>query len=106
MFSHKESARLERIELALQQLNRKVDIMAQGLTDLQAADAALKQLVSVVIAELQTLQQSAGDPDATVESIAQDINASIATIQAAIPAPGATGATGSTGPGPTGSTGA
>ena len=59
----------------------------QGLTDLQAAVAGLQTLQATVIAEIATLQAAAGDPDATVETLAQQINTSVAAIQAAIPAP-------------------
>jgi putative heme iron utilization protein len=57
-----------------------------GLTDLQAAVTALQALQTTVINELQTLSAAAGDPDATVETLAQQINTSVAAIQAAIPA--------------------
>ncbi len=57
-----------------------------GLTDLQAAVAALEAEQTVVVNELATLSAAAGDPDATVETLAQQVNASVAAIQAAIPA--------------------
>ncbi len=57
-----------------------------GLVDLQAAVASLQAEQTAVINEIQSLQSAVGDPDATVETLAQQINASVAAIQAAIPA--------------------
>ena len=66
---------------------REISIMAQqGLTDLQALAASFQTFAAAVVAELTALQASAGDPDATVETLTQQINASVATIQAALPA--------------------
>ena len=60
-----------------------------GLTDLQSAVAALQDFAKTVVAELATLQVAAtaatGDDDATVEDLAGQVNASIATIKAALP---------------------
>ena len=56
-----------------------------GLQNAQAAVAALQALQVTVIAELQALQSAVGDPDATVQTLADQINASVAAIQAAIP---------------------
>ena len=60
-----------------------------GLTDLQSAVAALQDFAKTVVAELATLEAAAtaatGDDDATVESLAEQVNASIATIKAALP---------------------
>jgi hypothetical protein len=67
---------------------RELKTMAnQGLTDLQAAVAGLQALQATVVAEIATLQAAAGDPDATVETLAQQIITSTAAIQAAIPVP-------------------
>ena len=66
---------------------REISIMAQqGLTDLQALATSFQTFAAAVVAELTALQASAGDPDATVETLTQQINASVATIQAALPA--------------------
>ena len=56
-----------------------------GLTDLQSAVAALQDFAKTVVAELATLEAATGDDDATVESLAEQVNASIATIKAALP---------------------
>ena len=56
-----------------------------GLTDLQSAVAALQDFAKTVVAELAALQAATGDDDATVESLAEQVNASIATIKAALP---------------------
>lgn len=65
--------------------------MLKGETDLQTAVGQLTTFASVVATELQTLQAAAtaanGDPDADIETLAQQVNTSIATIQAAMPAP-------------------
>ena len=52
-----------------------------GLSDLQAAVATL---AAAVTAEIAALQAAAGDPDATVESLAQQINASSAALTASL----------------------
>lgn len=70
---------------------RILEKIMSGLSDLQAAVAALQALQTTVISELQTLESAAGDPDATVETLAQQINASVAAIQGALsPAQSAT----------------
>ena len=71
--------RLDAIEATLEKI-------MSGLTDLQAAVAALQAEQTVVVNELATLSAAAGDPDATVETLAQQVNASVTAIQAAIPA--------------------
>jgi hypothetical protein len=61
-------------------LSQGTKIMS-GLTDLQAAVTAL---AAAVTAEISALQAAAGDPDATVESLAQQINASTAALTASL----------------------
>jgi hypothetical protein len=62
----------------------------QGEADLKTAVAALQTFAATVATELTTLQAAStaatGDPDADIETLAQQVNASIATITAAMPA--------------------
>lgn len=103
MFTHDTTIRLERIEQRIEHIAKfliqfKGTVMS-GLTDLQGNAAALKQLELDILAALQNLENAAGDPDATVEDLSQQIGQSIADIRAglnAIPT-GSTGATGATG---------
>lgn len=74
-------------EATAQAILAKVNHMDQGLVDLQTAVASVETMEATVIAELQALQQAAGDPDATVESLAQRINTAVSNINAAIPQP-------------------
>jgi peptidoglycan hydrolase CwlO-like protein len=76
---------LAQITSALAILEAQGIKIMSGLTDMQAAVAALQTLSATVVSELQTLQNAAGDPDATVETLAESINNSMATIQAALP---------------------
>lgn len=61
----------------------------QGISDLQTAVTKLQAFAATVATELSTLQAAssavANDPDADIETLAQQVNASIATIQAAMP---------------------
>ena len=77
--------RLDHIEDMLHVSHINEEKIMSGLSDAQAAVASLQAEQAVVIAELQALQAAAGDPDATVETLAQQINASVAAFQAAIP---------------------
>lgn len=66
---------------------RRLLIMASsGLQNAQAAVASLQALQQTVITEIANLQSAAGDPDASVQTLADQINASVAAIQASLPA--------------------
>ena len=90
----------------------------QGEDDLKSAIGVMQGAVNAAIAEIQSLVgqiiAGAGDPDADIEGLAQQLSTTAANLQNAVstattpPGPtgptGATGATGSTG-GATGATG-
>lgn len=61
-------------------LAQQLEKIMSGLTDLQAAIAALTTAVANVAA---ILSAAAGDPDATVESLAQQVNAQVAALNSA-----------------------
>lgn len=59
-----------------------------GLTDLQANVAKLQAEELQIVADIQTiLNQNAGDSDAAVEAVAQQIAAVTAALQAGDPVP-------------------
>lgn len=68
-----------------------------GLTDLQAAVAALGTEVTTILTDIQTALQN-DDPDAAVEAASELVNTAIANLQAGDPISG----TGTTPPPPTG----
>jgi hypothetical protein len=78
---------LERQEILIEKVNQ----MLQGETDLQTAVQALVAFSQTVATELTALQTAAtaaaGDADTDIEAFAQTVQSSIATIQAAMPAP-------------------
>jgi hypothetical protein len=75
---------VETILNAISELEKKV---MSGLTDLQTATTALTAAVSAAATELQALATAAtGDPDATVETFAQQVNAQAVALQTAVTA--------------------
>jgi uncharacterized protein YoxC len=79
--------RLARIEVLLEDIQQQGIKIMSGLTDLQAAVTTLTSAVSAAAAELTALAAAAtGDPDATVETLAQQINAQAAALNAAVAA--------------------
>jgi hypothetical protein len=74
-------------------------VSGSGLTNAQAADAALKAEIATYIQDVATKLQQAlagGDPDSDVQAIADDLNADATTLQQNDPLTG-TNATGTTG---------
>jgi len=58
------------------------------LTDLQAADAAIKAAVQSAITLIQSLHSGAGTvSDAEVEAVVSDLNAAAAALGGATPSP-------------------
>jgi septal ring factor EnvC (AmiA/AmiB activator) len=79
--------RLARIEALLDVIQQQGIKLMTGLSDLQTAVATLTSSVSAAAAELTALATAAaGDPDATVESLAQQVNAQAAALTAAVAA--------------------
>jgi ABC-type transporter Mla subunit MlaD len=64
-------------------LAQQLEKIMSGLTDLQAAVAALTTAVASVAAALTA---AAGDSDATVESLAQAVNTQVSALNAAVAA--------------------
>lgn len=75
------SKELTAIAAQLATIQAQQEKIMSGLTDLQAA---VGTLAAAVTAEIAALQTAAGDPDATVESLAQQINASSAALTASL----------------------
>jgi hypothetical protein len=72
-------------------IDRAEKIMST-LTDLQAADTALKTEVAAFLADVAAaLQNAAGDP-AAIEQVVADINGQVAALQAGDPVTGTTAA--------------
>ena len=67
-----------------------------GLSDLQASVTALTDAVGKIAGAITALESAAGDPDATVESLSQSINAQVAVLNSSL----ATVNTGGTAPAP------
>lgn len=69
----------------LDRIEQNQEKIMSALSDLQAADAALKAEVATFLADVATAL-SADDPD--IESVVSDINAQVAALQAADPVTG------------------
>ena len=67
-------------------INEKADLIMAALDDLMAADQALKDEVAKFLADLAG-QISGGVTAAQAEAVVADINAQVAALQAADPAP-------------------
>lgn len=103
MHDHQGSAIIARLNEACaavssaNELIRKgLNMAGQGETDLKAALTALGTAVSAAVAEINTLvTNAAGDPDADIEALAQQVQTQTAALNAAVasavppPAPGA-----------------
>jgi peptidoglycan hydrolase CwlO-like protein len=97
--SPQQTQRLANIETILKTLAEQISsqdaalrfLIAQGNkimsgeSDLKAAIATLTSAVAAAVANIQTLMNNAaGDPDADIETLAQQVNAQAAALQAAI----------------------
>lgn len=78
---------LTAVQASLKTLNTNVGKLMSALTDLQAADAALKTEVATFLADIAAAL-GAEDPD--IESVVADINAQVAALQKADPGASAT----------------
>lgn len=78
---------------------RQGDIMA-AIDDLKAAVAGEDAAIDAIVAYLQTLAGTLGTPDADVEAVVADINAHVAELQAALPAPATPAPTDGSAPAP------
>jgi hypothetical protein len=80
------------IQADLAELSRKLDLilqrelkLMQGEDDLKAALASLATAVTAVGARItQLMNTAAGDPDADIETLAQQVNAEVATLNSAV----------------------
>lgn len=66
--------------------------MGTGLTNLQAADAALQAEVTQILTDIQTALAN-DDPDAAVQAAADIVNTAVTNLQAGDPAPPAAAST-------------
>jgi hypothetical protein len=71
----------------LDAIDKKMEEIMSALTDLQAADAALKAEVATFLADVSAaLANSGSSDDPAIEAVVADINNEVAQLQAADPA--------------------
>jgi hypothetical protein len=70
-------------------INSKLGVIMSTLSDLQAADAAIKSAIASAITLIQSLHMGAGGSvsDADVEAVVSDLNAAATALGAATPQP-------------------
>lgn len=95
MFNDHKCRTLARIDQNVQTIlqfvsliNLKEGSIVSTLSDLQAADAAIKAAVAAAITLIQSLHMGAGTvSDADVEAVVADLNAAATALGAAAPQP-------------------
>jgi hypothetical protein len=77
---------LKQVLTNTQELLSKVDVMAAGLTNLQAADTALQAEVIEILTDIQTALAT-DDPDAAVQAASDIVNKAVTDLKAGDPNP-------------------